>query len=663
MADPEPDRPEPPSAATRRLREFLARDVPHAEIAVRLGLPLVEAKRRIAALGGLAGEGRSAKEPDGGTERRQPERVASPPVPNPEARPPPEPAGREPRRISRRALLGVATGAAVALAGGGFLATRPTRGTSPSGAGASLRPIPTPIPPRPPPLALARETEGVFAPLSFAPGRPIDAAHGIFFLRRDGAGERPIEGWQQQEAESAPPRSQASPGRRFVAAGNALLDRKMGRQFTWPGRDPTGVRSSPERKARDWGEAMVRAELLERSKELGETPILDRIANMREELLAGGDEAQQLRHLPAWVAQKLIDAGIYRMAMPQELGGEDLRARAQIEVIEASAAIDGSVGWCVQINSEINALVLRQVDPAFAHEICDDWNFLVCSGLGPANGPNPGRVTRRESDGWRVNYQGSFASGCHAGTWNLILSPAVMNEAGEPAEASFMVPRGEFEIVDTWDMAGLRGSGSHDVRITGPMPPKHTLPQAALGPSTHWGNPTYRNPTQVPYNKAAVALGICRGTIDEFTDLALGKTPWGSGTLLKDMPEAQYRLGEAEATWRASRAFLMEAEDEIEEHLGPLPADGGRAMPEWEFAQRARLACIHASQATRHIVDVIHNTAGTTGSRMESPLERKLRDAHQAAAHGGISWRHYTDLGKTLLGHDPPANYSAVTRA
>lgn len=81
MADPEPDRPEPPSAATPRLREFLARDVPHAEIAVRLGLPLVEAKRRIAALGGLAGEGRSAEEPDGGTERRQRERVASPPQP------------------------------------------------------------------------------------------------------------------------------------------------------------------------------------------------------------------------------------------------------------------------------------------------------------------------------------------------------------------------------------------------------------------------------------------------------------------------------------------------------------------------------------------------------------------------------------------------------
>ena len=83
MTDPEPDRPVLPSAAERRLGELLSRDVPHAEIAVRLGLPLVEAKRRIAALGGLASEERSAEEPDGGTGRRQPERIASPYLPDP----------------------------------------------------------------------------------------------------------------------------------------------------------------------------------------------------------------------------------------------------------------------------------------------------------------------------------------------------------------------------------------------------------------------------------------------------------------------------------------------------------------------------------------------------------------------------------------------------
>ena len=407
---------------------------------------------------------------------------------------------------------------------------------------------------------------------------------------------------------------------------------------------------------------MVRQELIDRSAKLGETPILERIADMREDLVRAGDEAQEIRHMPGWAVQKMVDAGIYRMVLPKELGGEDLRARDQIAVIEAAAAIDGSVGWCVQINSEINALVLRQMDPDFAHEICDDWNFLVCSGLGTPNGPFPGREAQREGDGWRVKYQGAFASGSHHATWNLILTGETMDPTtGKQAEAAFMIPKGEFEVIDTWDMAGLRGSGSHDVRVEGYVPPKHVLPQAALASTKNWENPTYRNPSQVPYNKGAVALGIARGAMDVFAELAVTKTPWGSGSLLKDQPEAQIRIGEAEATWMAARAFLMESQDDIEENLGPL--DGGRESPDWPLVRRGLLASTHAAQACRYVVDTIHNTAGTTASRMSHPLERKLRDAHQAAAHGGVSWRHFGNMGKTFIGHDPPPQYATPTRA
>ena len=248
---------------------------------------------------------------------------------------------------------------------------------------------------------------------------------------------------------------------------------------------------------------MVRPEIIAKQEALHDTPILDRIANMREALVAAGDEAQQIRHMPPWAVKEMVDAGIYRMVVPAELGGEDLRAREQIEVIEASAAIDGSVGWCVQINSEINALVLRQMDPKFAHEICDDWEYLVCSGLGAPNGPFPGREAQREGDGWRVKYQGAFASGCHSATWNLILTGETKDPTtGENVDAAFMIPKGEFEIVDTWDMAGLRGSGSHDVRIVGYVPPEHLLPQAALASTKTWRTPPTAIPSKYPTTRA-----------------------------------------------------------------------------------------------------------------------------------------------------------------
>ena len=399
-------------------------------------------------------------------------------------------------------------------------------------------------------------------------------------------------------------------------------------------------------------------------EQLKKTPPLERVAKIREQLVQAGDEAQELRSLPAWAAKVMADAGLYRFAMPAELAGEDLLARDQIEIIEACSAIDGSVGWCVQINSEINSLILRQMDPKLAHRIADDWEMLVCSGLGTPNTPYD-RKARREGAGWRMSYQGAFASGCHNATWNMVLNPGaevIDQETGKPAESSWMVPRGEFEVVDTWNMAGLRGSGSADVRVAnGYIPPEHLLPMNALASTKLYENPTLRNPVQVPYNKGAVALGIARGAIDEFVKLALVKTPWMSGTLVRDMPEAWIRLAECEATLMAARAFLFESQLEIEANLGPL--NGGRSTPEWPFVRKGLLASTHAAQSSRHVVDLIHNTAGTTASRIGHPLERKLRDSHQAAAHGGVSWRHFSALGKTWLGHDAPPAYTQVTRA
>lgn len=410
---------------------------------------------------------------------------------------------------------------------------------------------------------------------------------------------------------------------------------------------------------------MVRAEIIERSKKLQQTPMLTRIANMREMLATAGDEAQQLRHLPAWAAKEMAAQGFYRFVLPLELGGEDVNARAQIENVEAVSAIDGSVGWCTHINSEINALVIRRMDPAFAHQMCDDWDVLVCSGLGPPNGPFPGRRAKREGDGWRLNYQGSFASGCHNANWNFVMASQVTDEdTGETVANSYMIPRGDFEVVDTWDTSGMRGSGSHDVRMTDVyVRPEHLLPAASLASSETWDNPTYRNPTHAVYNKAAVALGVCKGAIGSFADLAVEKTPWGTGILLKDQPQAQYRMGEAQATLMAARAFVLETQDELERHLGPLPSKGGLLTPDWEHSRRALLACAHAAQSTRHVVELLHNTSGTTGCRMDSPLERKIRDAHQAATHALISYRHYENLGKTWLGHEPPPNYAEAQRA
>jgi alkylation response protein AidB-like acyl-CoA dehydrogenase len=403
---------------------------------------------------------------------------------------------------------------------------------------------------------------------------------------------------------------------------------------------------------------MVRKEIKERIAQLHQTPVVQRIQNIREALIAAGNEAQQLRRLPQWAADEMANAGLYRIALPPQLGGENLTPVEQIKAIEAASAIDGSVGWCVQINSEINSLVTRSLDPKVAEEIYDDWGIVICCAAAP--GPGSFYNPRKVEGGWIISHQACFGSGSHNATWTWVTPPndrsrevAAGVELGIGDTMNFLVPKGEFEILDTWDTAGMRGTGSHDIRTTDAFVPDRFASsyRADLPP---YDNTTYRNPTQVDYNKAAVAIGVARGTLDAFYELAQAKAPWQSGgTLMRDIPEIQYRIGEAEALLQSARAWMFETQEELAADLGPLPP-AGNALPSWEVLRRARLATVHAAQTARVVVDSVHNLSGTTGNRMDSPLERKLRDAHQAAAHGLITYRHYRNIGMNFMGAESP---------
>ena len=104
-------------------------------------------------------------------------------------------------------------------------------------------------------------------------------------------------------------------------------------------------------------------------------------------------------------------------------------------------------------------------------------------------------------------------------------------------------------------------------------------------------------------------------------------------------------------------------QDYLEEHLRPLIENGGRLKPEWEYFWPALLTWVHASKICREIVSMINNTAGTTGSRVDSPLERQLRDGGQAENHAPIPYRHYEEMGKTFVGHELAAKYMELRRA
>jgi alkylation response protein AidB-like acyl-CoA dehydrogenase len=391
------------------------------------------------------------------------------------------------------------------------------------------------------------------------------------------------------------------------------------------------------------------------------TGLLERVEGLRDSITRGGDEAQTLRRCPTFVIDELIDAGLFRFTIPRELGGEDASVGETIEVLEAISAIDGSVGWNVMLGSEINAMAAGGMERSLAEEVyVADPRVIMCGGGGP--GTMPARAVAQPDGSYRVWGQATFISGCHNATWCFIVAPVYDGEEmrltdGAPTVKLWFLHRDQWEIVDTWDVAGLRGSGSHDVVTHGGLVPERFAGVDLVTVPPLYDNPVYRIPVplRLAYNKAAVAIGVARGALDAFTTLADSKVPMMSTTPLRDRPIAQHRMGEGEANLRAARAFLFEAMGQVEDELR-----AGRDAPSGERTQIARLACTHAANASMQVVDSIHNAAGTSAMRMDNPLERKLRDAHGCATHRWVAHPLYGELGKIFLGHEAPPEFAGT---
>ncbi|MBI1181648.1 MAG: hypothetical protein GC201_13945 [Alphaproteobacteria bacterium] len=387
---------------------------------------------------------------------------------------------------------------------------------------------------------------------------------------------------------------------------------------------------------------------------------LERIARLKDVIAKGGDEAQKLRRLPNETVEALVDEGLFRFAMPAELGGENASTTETIEILEAISAIDASVGWNVMLGSEINAMAAGGMDPKLAQEVyLGHPRVIMCGGGGP--GSKPSRAEKQADGSYKVWGEATFISGVHNAEWCFLAAPVVpLGEGftGNPLDARmWFLHKSQYEIIDVWDMAGLRGSGSNTVRADGAVvPEKYADVQLVVMPP-YYDNPVFRIPTplRLSYNKVAVALGVAKGAIDAFIDLANNKIPFLSASKLADRPIAQHRVGEMVAKYRAARAYVMEAMKEVEDELW-----AGADQPGARTTQNARLACTYAANACMEVVDVLHNTAGTSGMQMKSPLERKLRDAHGCATHRWVAHPLFTDLGKILLGHEAPEEFAGA---
>jgi alkylation response protein AidB-like acyl-CoA dehydrogenase len=307
-------------------------------------------------------------------------------------------------------------------------------------------------------------------------------------------------------------------------------------------------------------------------------------------------------------------------------------------VVEAASALDGSLGWLVG-----NGGGMSRIGGYLPERVARDWfadaHAFIVSATGAIG------TAERAEGGYRVSGRWPFGSGSHHATRFMGLAGAKTAEGRDEPPVCCYFARSEVQIHDTWFVSGLRGTGSCDFEVHDTFVPiDHTHPLTDLKP-THPAL-LYRLPglSAFAWTVSVVPLGIARGAIDTFIELAGKKARQGSTMLMRDRELVQGMVGRSETMQRAARAYLVDAMAEL---MAATDVGGDRLLQARAFF---RAACSNAAETAVRIVDAIAADAGTAAIFETGTLERSVRDVHAATKHVAMSPNSYTVAGRLTLG-------------
>ena len=357
--------------------------------------------------------------------------------------------------------------------------------------------------------------------------------------------------------------------------------------------------------------------------------------------------------LPPELAARMAHHRLFSLYAPKALGGPELDPLTAFRVVETISQADGSAGWCVFNGSAVTSAIAR-LTVAAAKEIFGDPPEI----LGSGSARPEGTATITEG-GYVINGRWNYLSGIDHSTalflncrlLNHDASP-ILNDDGSPATRVAVVPVAAGTVLNTWTTLGMRGTASNDCEFADVFVPTHHT--YMRGDPSHHPGPLYDPPQTsilISWTLAAGnALGMARGAMNAFQDLATGSGTTNSAMLFRDRSYVQIAYGQCEATLDAARAHVLEA-------VGSMWDAQVHAKPDlMARAVRARLAITHAIRRSVEVVDQLFNVAGTNAIHRSVGLERFFRDLHVSGQHISGLPANYEYAGQVLMGTETRAS-------
>jgi alkylation response protein AidB-like acyl-CoA dehydrogenase len=370
-------------------------------------------------------------------------------------------------------------------------------------------------------------------------------------------------------------------------------------------------------------------------------------------IAAEADAIERGRRLTEPVVEELHRARFFRMLYPRSVGGDEVEPAVYIDAVGELARADGSVGWCASIANS-TGLFASYLDPAAARTVFGGPR-ATCA-WGPPNDCRGIAVP----GGYRVTGRWDFASGCRHASWmgahGTVVEPdgsLRLNNFGRPTLRTWLFPVEQARLLDNWDPIGLRGTASESYSVEDLFVPEELTGTREDPTLRREPGPLYAFPQQTLYSVgiASVALGIARGMLDAFIELALRKTPRGTGRLA-DSAVIQAELARAEARLGAARCYLIDTVTDIYRRAGQM-ASTDAAPIDIPNRARARLAGSNAISGAVDVANRTYKAAGVDAIFPGSPFERRFRDINTLSQQIQSRDAHYETVGQVLLGNPP----------
>jgi 3-hydroxy-9,10-secoandrosta-1,3,5(10)-triene-9,17-dione monooxygenase len=357
---------------------------------------------------------------------------------------------------------------------------------------------------------------------------------------------------------------------------------------------------------------LSREELLARARQL--------VPALKERALS----SEKLRQCPPETVQDFIDSGLLVAGNPPRYGGYEVDYDVTHDILIELGRGDTSQAWCYAVWTVLNWAVGHFPEQAQEEYFATGPHTLCSSSFDPSKGK-----AERVSGGYRLTGHWDFSSGCDAATWFM------PGATGPEGPLWLLLPKGDYEVVDTWHVSGMAGTGSKDVDVRDVFVPEHrTLNPGVVGDTNMiayelHGRLTYKIPMRMLliWELICPLIGTADAAIEEFVTRwrgTSGRSRSGEGA------QMQVRLAQSGAEVDAAKALFQRSMDDL-----LTMALNGQVYSELDKARFARDKA-YVAQLCVQAVNRLFEASGGRALYLNQRMQRLHRDAHALSHRDGM---------------------------